>query len=91
LATGEFKHESLEDVKSIGEYLRALIEGLETGHLELSDDNGQMTLHPSGLLGLEVRAKRRGNLSRLHLEVSWTEDNGTAPAGSLRVRSDPNG
>jgi amphi-Trp domain-containing protein len=88
MATDEFQHESLQDAKSIGEYLRAIIHGLETGYLDLSDDNGQLVLHPSGLLGLELRAKRKGNRAKLVIELSWTEDNGTTRADSLRVRSE---
>ena len=87
MATDEFQHESLQDLKSIGEYLRAITQGLEKGYLDLSDDGGQLVLHPSGLLGIELRAKRRGNRAKLVLELSWTEDEGKR-ADSLRVRSE---
>jgi amphi-Trp domain-containing protein len=87
MATDEFQHESLQDLKSIGEYLRAIVEGLESGHLDLSDDGGQLVLHPTGLIGLELRAKRKGNRAKLELELSWSEDKGKARAHSLRVRS----
>lgn len=89
MASDEFQHESLQDQKSIGEYLRALIQGVESGHLDMSDDNGQLVLHPMGLLGLELRAKRKGNRAKLLIELSWTEDRGTTRADSLRVRSEP--
>jgi amphi-Trp domain-containing protein len=88
MATDEFQHESLQDAKSIGEYLRAIIHGLETGHLDLSDENGQLVLHPSGLLGLELRAKQKGNRAQLVVELSWTEEEGKRRADSLRIRSD---
>jgi amphi-Trp domain-containing protein len=88
MTTDEFQHESLQDLKSIGEYLRAIIEGLESGYLDLSDDGGQLLLHPNGLLGLELRAKRRGNRAKLEIELSWTEDKGKTRAESLRVRSE---
>lgn len=87
MATDEFAHESLQDLKSIGDYLRAIVQGLESGHLDLSDDGGQLVLHPSGLLGLELRAKRRGNRAQLEIELSWTEDKGKTRAESLRVRT----
>ena len=88
MAIDEFEHESLQDANSIGEYLKAIIQGLEKGQLELSDDSGQLVLRPSGLLGLELRAKRKGNRAKLVLELSWTEDKGKTRADSLRVRSD---
>jgi amphi-Trp domain-containing protein len=87
MAADEFAHESLQDRKSIGDYLRAIVQGLESGHLDLSDDGGQLVLHPSGLLGLELRAKRRGNRAQLEIELSWTEDKGKTRAESLRVRT----
>ena len=87
MATDEFEHESLQDPKSIGDYLRAIVQGLESGHLDLSDDGGHLVLHPSGLLGLELRAKRRGNRAQLAIELSWTEDKGKTRAESLRVRT----
>jgi amphi-Trp domain-containing protein len=88
MASDGFQHESLQDAKSIGEYLKAIVHGLETGHLDLSDDDGQLTLHPRGLLGLELRARRKGNRAQLVIELSWTEDKGRTRADSLRVRSD---
>ena len=91
MATDEFKHESLQDPKSISQYLKALIEGLESGRVDLSDDNGQVVLHPTGLLSLELRARRRGNRSKLKLELSWTEDKSKARAESLKVKSEPHG
>jgi hypothetical protein len=69
MAADEFAHESLQDLKSIGDYLRAIVQG------------------PSGLLGLELRAKRRGNRAQLEIELSWTEDKGKTRAESLRVRT----
>lgn len=88
MASDEFKHESLQDLKSIGQYLKALTEGLESGRVELSDDNGQLMLHPYGLLNLELRAKRRGNRAKLQLKLTWTEEKAKTKADSLRVHSE---
>ena len=88
MASDEFKHESLQDLKSIGQYLKALTEGIESGRVELADDNGQLLLHPFGLLNLELRAKRRGNRAKLQLKLTWTEEKAKAKADSLRVRSE---
>ena len=87
MATDEFQHESLQDSTSIGEYLRAIIQGLEAGHIDLSDDGGQLVLHPNGLIGLELHAKRKGNRARLQIELSWSEDKANTRPDSLRVRS----
>ncbi|HKO95338.1 MAG TPA: amphi-Trp domain-containing protein [Polyangiaceae bacterium] len=86
MAIDEFKHESLQDLKSIGQYLVAITEGLEAGRVDLSDENGQLALHPAGLLNLELKAKRRGNQAKLQIKLTWTEDKGTR-AESLSVGS----
>ena len=89
MASDDFKHESLQDLKSIGQYLKALTEGLESGRVELADDNGQLVLHPAGLLNLELRAKRRGDRAKLQLKLTWTEEESKPRVDSLRVRSEP--
>jgi amphi-Trp domain-containing protein len=91
MATDEFKHESLQDLKSIGQYLKAITEGLEAGRVDLSDDNGHLALFPNGLLSLELRAKRRGNRAKLQLKLSWAEERpkGKSDSESLRVRTEP--
>jgi amphi-Trp domain-containing protein len=88
MASDEFKHESLQDLKSIGQYLRALTEGVEAGRIELADEDGQLVLHPSGLLNLELRASRRGNRAKLQLKLTWTEEKPKSKAQSLQVRSE---
>lgn len=86
LPADEFEHESLQDAASIAEYLRAVIAGLEAGELELGDDHGELLLRPRGLLGLEVRARRRGGRVKLRVKISWTEEEAAAvAAGGLRV------
>ena len=87
MATDEFKHESLQDLKSIGQYLVAITEGLQAGRVNLSDENGQLSLRPTALIHLELKAKRRGNQAKLQLKLTWTEDQGTR-ADSLSVRFD---
>jgi amphi-Trp domain-containing protein len=88
MPSDEFKHESLQDPRSIGGYLRAIVEGFERGFIDLSDDCGRLVLHPTGLLGLELRAKRTGNRAKLQIELSWTETDGATNGASLRVRSE---
>lgn len=73
MATDEFKHESLQDAQSVSKYLRALIEGLESGYLEFGNDDGEMELHPRGLLGMELRAKCKGGQAKVQLKLAWRE------------------
>lgn len=88
MPSDQFEHESLQNPQSIGAYLRAIVEGFERGYIELRDDVGRLVLHPNGLLGLELRAKRTGNRATLELELSWTETDGASNPASLCVRSE---
>jgi len=85
MAAEEFKHESRQDIRSIGKYLRAVIDGLESGRLEFSDDEGALVLAPKGLLGLELRAKRKGSRVRFYVKLSWAEETSKARPDSLKV------
>jgi amphi-Trp domain-containing protein len=82
MATEEFKHESLQDCASIVRYLKALIEGLESGRLEFGTDDQELSLEPRGLLELEVRAKRKGGRSKVALKLGWREGHEKTSNGS---------
>jgi amphi-Trp domain-containing protein len=66
-----FRHESLQDRKSIVALLRSVTEGLESGKLKLSDDDGRVVLKPDGLLDLRVTASQEDERDRLNIRISW--------------------
>ncbi|WP_158968139.1 amphi-Trp domain-containing protein [Paraglaciecola sp. L3A3] len=66
-----FRHESLQDNKSIQDILKAITKGMGKGKLELSDDNGVIEIHPEGLLHLKVSASEEENRHRLDVRISW--------------------
>jgi amphi-Trp domain-containing protein len=69
----EFRHESLQDQKSIVKYLTAIANGIESGKLTVGDDDQQFVIFPQGLLKLEFKAKRKDDKVKLEFEVSWKE------------------
>lgn len=89
MAKDEFKHESLQDPSSIASYLDAIKAGIAAGALDLSDARSQIVLHPTGLLRLELRAKRKGNRSKLQLELSWADDEAASSPTTLHVNAVP--
>ena len=68
-----FKHESLEDPESIVKYLLALKEGFDEGALMFSSDERRLTVKPSGLINMEIEARRQGDDVRLTLRFRWSE------------------
>lgn len=81
----EFRHESLQDGKSIQKLLNAISKGLGKGTLEFSDEEGQLTLSPQGLLGLKVTVKEDETKHQLDIRVSWNKQNQNLSDTILRV------
>ena len=69
-----FEHESLQDRESILAYLRALIDGFESGVLTLSDNDREISLEPKGLVNFAVKAQQKRNRVNLNLKISWAGD-----------------
>ncbi len=66
-----FRHESIQDLNSITAILKALTKGLERGELVLSDESGEISLNPQGLLNLKVSGSQNESQDRLNIRISW--------------------
>ncbi len=66
-----FRHDSLQDTQSVLKILHAVIEGLETGNLVLSDNHDEIILNPDGLLQLKLTASQDDTQCTLAVKVSW--------------------
>lgn len=80
-----FRHESLQDRETVQGILKALTKGLNRGELRFSDDDGEILLHPEGLLTLRVSASQDDNRHRLDIRVSWQTDDGPKEGKVLNV------
>lgn len=82
-----FRHESLQDGKSIQELLKALSDGLATGKLELSDADDQMLFKPEGLLHLKLTASQEDNQNRVNLRITWqSKDKQPKKKSALKIK-----
>lgn len=66
-----FRHESLQDSKTIQEILKSITKGIAKGKLSLSDEDGEIVLKPEGLLNLKVTASQDESRHRLNIRVTW--------------------
>jgi len=82
-----FRHESLHDRKTIQSLLRAIGKGLEKGELTFSDEDGEIVLHPKGLMNLKVTASQEGVKNRVTFRVSWQSGQEAQKKKKLKVRS----
>lgn len=83
-----FCHESLQDKETIVDILSSLQQGLRNGRLKFSDDNSAITLKPSGLLNLTVKASNESGHNVLDLRVSWTSNKSNKLKKELKISVD---
>ena len=69
-----FRHESIQDRRTIRSLLDALSEGLEKGSVTLEDSSGVLALSPAELMVLKISADQDDDKSRITLRITWTED-----------------
>jgi amphi-Trp domain-containing protein len=80
-----FRHESLQDAKSIQAILKAVSQGLGKGKLSLSDEEDEMLLEPRGLLRLKLTAQQEENRQRINLRISWQSEDEQPEKKSLKI------
>lgn len=83
---GKFRHESLQDRKTIKALLTALTKGIGSGELTLSDGDKDLVLPIDGLLTLRIKADRSNGACQVDLRVSWTEDSKTENMTAPQIR-----
>jgi len=66
-----FRHESLQDRKTIRKLLQAVTDGLQQGKLSFSDEEGSIQMTPKELLHLKVTAVKDGENNRVTLRINW--------------------
>jgi amphi-Trp domain-containing protein len=69
-----FEHESLQDSKSIKNFLQSLVEGFEKGRISLSTEDKEIHLNPGTMLKFKVKARKKPESDNyLQIKVSWKE------------------
>jgi len=80
-----FKHESLQDAKSIEKILSSIGENLAKGKLKFSDEEDEIEFQPEGLMKLKISAAQDGNQQRFNIKVSWERDSKELKKKTLNV------
>ncbi|MCK5648138.1 MAG: amphi-Trp domain-containing protein [Gammaproteobacteria bacterium] len=81
-----FRHESIQDNKSILAILKAITKGIEKNELTFSDEEDTIIMHPRGLLALKVSASQDGNDNRVNIRIKWqTEPDKKKQKSSLSI------
>ena len=83
-----FCHESLQDAETIADILSSLQQGLSNGSLKFSDENNEITLKPSGLLNLTVKASSDSEHNVLDVRISWSSNKPKKIKKELKISVD---
>ena len=82
-----FRHQSLQDGKSIQDILKAISSGIAKGKITFSDEDEKIVMRPTGLLDLKITAAQEENRNRFNIRISWQEeDDGVKKKKSLSVK-----
>lgn len=82
-----FRHQSLQDVKSIEDILKSITSGIARGKITFSDEDEKIVMRPEGLLDLKVTATQEDNRNRFNIRISWQlEDDSDKKKKSLSVK-----
>ncbi len=82
----DFRHESLQDAKTIKGILKALSDGLAKGKLSFSDADDRIELRPQGLMNLKITARQEDNLNRVTLRVTWQSETDDSLDKTIKVK-----
>ena len=82
-----FRHESLQDAKTIKGILKALTDGLASGKLSFSDADDSIELKPRGLMNLKITASQEDNLNRVNIRITWQSEEKDKPNKPVKVKS----
>jgi len=81
-----FRHESLQDTKTIQEILKSITKGIAKGKLSFSDEDGEIIMEPEGLLNLKVTANQDEARHRLNIRITWQSEEKVKQKKPLSVR-----
>ena len=82
-----FRHQSLQDEKSIQDILKAITSGIAKGKITFSDEDDKIVMRPEGLLDLKVTAAQEDNRNRFNIRISWqVDDSSEKKKKSLSVK-----
>jgi amphi-Trp domain-containing protein len=82
-----FRHESLQDAKTIKGILKALTDGLGSGKLSFSDADDNIDLEPRGLMNLKITATQEDNMNRVNIRITWQSEEKTTSNKVVKVKS----
>ncbi len=80
-----FRHDSVQDAKSIRGILEAVAAGFMDGKLTFKEEDGELVIRPTGKLELRVVANDDNERHSLSIRVSWQAERVPLKTSALAV------
>ena len=80
-----FRHESLQDTKSIRGILKSVTDGIAKGKVVFSDEDDEIVMQPEGLLHLKLKASQEENRRQINIRISWQVEDKPLSKKSISV------
>ena len=74
------KYQMSVDAEGLVEYLNALIEAVNSGYLPVKGLDNEFSLHPKGLIDLNIKIRRKKKRGLIALEMAWSEEGESEPS-----------
>jgi amphi-Trp domain-containing protein len=71
---GKFKFESTMRREEAVAYFEAIVSGLKQGSLHFKQGDRSLTVNPSSVVEIEVKAAKKGSDAKLSFELAWSAD-----------------
>ena len=82
---GKFEFDSVQDPKSVQDFLLALTEGFAKGRIVMRSDADEIILLPASLMGFSVKAKRKDGESKINIKIVWKDARKEISAGDKSI------
>ncbi|NDV28614.1 amphi-Trp domain-containing protein [Desulfovibrio sp. JC010] len=84
----KFVFESLQDADTIRTFLQSLVDGFESGTINLSTNGDNIELQPEGLLNFTVKAKRKAGSNKINIKIGWKDSSAEADTNNKTLNID---
>lgn len=87
----QVKFKEIMSQDKVIQYLSDLIDSIKAGTVTVKNSETAMTLKPSAMVELEVKAVIKPNKHKLDLEIEWIPGSGSGEAPSFTISAEEGG
>ncbi|MEM6293133.1 MAG: amphi-Trp domain-containing protein [Myxococcota bacterium] len=86
-----FRHESIQEAGVLADHLNEIADALRAGTLKLSDDGGELSLQPHGLVRFALAGQQQPDQASISITLAWRPQQELSTSSLTISRSDDDG